>query len=547
MKKSPITPEQVFREYEQGVAFKQTVGQHGMFEQNRINERFYSGDQWHGANCGDNRPLVRHNIIRRIGDYKMAVVGSTPIAVDFSAEGVPATVELKNTVSRYRKALRDGAPTEPLSEGEEMQAVASALGEYFHTTAHRLGLDGLKARALRNAYLSGTGVLYTYWDDTVRTGLYADHARRTPICGDIACEVLEIEQVFFGDPYCEELQQQPYILIEQQMPLEQLRRLAARYGSPDKDAILPDGDKSAPEGRATLLTRFWKEWNEDGTACTVWAAQFCRGAVVRPAWEMGIRLYPLTAFRWTEKRSRAYGESEVPYLIPNQIAINRTVSAGVWAVMMMGMPIMLVNGDVVTQPITNDPGQIIPVYGSGEEVENAVRYVDPPAFSAQLDETVRNLINDTLTQAGVNTTLLGDVKPTNASAILAVRESSLMPLELLRGRFHRFIEELAHIWAEFWLTMYGDRALKLDCPDGVWYMPFNASRYRDLLLNIKVDVGEGSRYSESRTVETLDNLYRNGAITVKQYLSRLPQGYVPRLDALLQELEETGSRSHSDG
>lgn len=68
-------------------------------------------------------------------------------------------------------------------------------------------------------------------------------------------------------------------------------------------------------------------------------------------------------------------------------------------------------------------------------------------------------------------------------------------------------------------------------------MPFNADRYRDLLLSVTVDVGEGSQYSEARTVETLDNLYKNGAITVKQYLSRLPQGYVPRLDALLRELE----------
>lgn len=38
-------------------------------------------------------------------------------------------------------------------------------------------------------------------------------------------------------------------------------------------------------------------------------------------------------------------------------------------------------------------------------------------------------------------------------------------------------------------------------------------------------------------METLDNLYKNGVITVKQYLSRLPQGYVPKLDALLQELK----------
>ena len=142
-----------------------------------------------------------------------------------------------------------------------------------------------------------------------------------------------------------------------------------------------------------------------------------------------------------------------------------------------------------------------------------------------------------MTQAGISTTLLGDVKPDNTSAILAVREASLMPLEVIRNRYFAFFEQVARIWAEFWLTMYGDRALKLEQPDGILYMPFHADKYRDLLLTIAVDVGQGSQFSETRSVETLDNLYKNGIITAKQYLSRLPQGYVPKLDALLQELE----------
>lgn len=533
-----ITPEQVFGEYRRGITYKEAIGRHGMTEQSRINERFYSGDQWYGVNCGDNRPLVRHNVIKRIGDYKMAIVASSPVSVQFSAEGVPNTLELRGRVEAIRCRMQEGCESMgEITAEEEAQTVASALTDYFATTSRRLGLDTLGRHALRNAYISGTGVLYTYWDDRVRTGLYADVSRTKPIYGDIACEVLEIEHVTVGDPLVEDIQQQPYILIAQQKSAEYLQHLAKQYGSADWRAIRPDEGGEDMSAHTTLLTRFWKEWNEDRTVCTVKAMQVCRGAVVRPAWDMGVRLYPLSAFKWEEKRCRAYGESEIPHLIPNQIAINRTVSAGVWAVMMMGMPIMLVNGDVVTQPITNDPGQVIPVYGSGEEVQNAVRYVDPPAFSAQLDANVHSLISDTMTQAGVNTTLLGDVKPTNTSAILAVREASLMPLQMVQNRYFRFLEETARIWCEFWLAMYGNRALKIQQADGVWYMPFNADKYRDMLLSITVDVGNGSQYSEARSVETLDNLYKNGVITAKQYLSRLPQGYVPKLDSLLQELK----------
>lgn len=527
-----ILPRQVQEEYKQGAAYKNELGSRGMYEQNRMNERFYSGDQWQGVNCGDNRPLVRYNVIKRIGDYKMAVVGSSPVSVRFQAEGVPNTLALQDKITAYRQAMRDGAPVpEALTAEEEAQAVSGAMTDYFNTTARRLKLEMLKQRVLRNAYISGTGVLYTYWDDRVATGLYADTARRSPIRGDIAAEVLEIEQVYMGDPTLEDIQEQPYILIAQRRPVTELQRLAKRNGCKDWESI-----RAEEEGQAILLTRFWKQWDENGEICSVWGMQVCGDTVVRAPWELGLRLYPLAVFRWEEKRHQAYGDSEIPYLIPNQIAINRTVSAGVWSVMMMGMPIMLVNGDVVTQPITNDPGQVVPVYGAGEEVRDAIRYVDPPAFAGQVDANVQSLINDTMAQAGVSSTLLGDVQPNNTSAIIAVREASLMPLQMLQNRFYGFLEEVARIWSEFWLTMYGNRALKIEQEQGVWYMPFDSTRYRDLLLSIRVDVGRADPYSETRTVETLDNLFSHGVINAKQYISRLPRGVVPQMDALLREL-----------
>lgn len=527
--KGAVLPEQVQAEYRQATDYKRQLGSRGLYEQTRINERFYTGDQWYGVNCGDSRPLVRYNVIKRIGDYKMAVVGAQPVSVRFSAEGVPVTAASCELVEGYRSALRQGDKPEALPAEAAAQAMAAALTDYFATTAKRLKLEELKQRVLRNAYISGTGVMYTYWDDRIRTGLYADEAKTTPIYGDIAAEVLDIEQVYMGDPTVEDMQQQPYVIVAQRRSVTEIQRLAKAHGCRRWAEIRGE------DGHATLLTRFWKEWDENGNAA-VKAVQVCDTVTVRETWSLGVKLYPLSVFRWEEKRHQCYGESEIPYLIPNQIAINRTISAGVWAVMMMGMPMMLVNGDVVTGPITNDPGQIIPVYGSGEEVRDAVRYVDPPAFSAQLDSNVQGLIRDTMTQAGVSTTLLGDIEPHNTSAIIAVREASLMPLTMMQNRFYTFIEEMARVWAEFWMAMYGNRGLKIAEEEGVWYMPFDGNLCRDLLLSIGVEVGSGDTYSDSRTVETLDNLYANGIINAKQYLSRLPRGTVPRMEALLQEM-----------
>lgn len=496
------TPAGIFREYERGVRYKNGLGAKGLYEQNRINERFFIGDQWRGVRVGGDRPLVRHNIIKRIADYKMAVVGAAPLTVTYTADGIPNTVDLRRRTEENRRQGAQGRLPDRLGPEEEISLITSALSDYYRVTAERLKFGALRDQALRNAYITGSGVLYTYWDDAIATGLYADAARTAPIKGDIACEVLDIENVYLGDPGLEDLQAQPYILITQRKRVEDLRGQARRHGVPGWEAIKPDRDAPCADGeepKATLITRFWKSFDEDG-AFTIRAVQVCRDAVVRPAWDLGVRLYPLAQFNWERRKGSGYGESEITYLIPNQIAINRMITASVWAVMMMGMPMLVVNGDLVTQPVSNEPGQIFQVFGGAEEMEAAIRYVDPPAFSPQFEANIDSLIANTLTQSGVNSALLGDVDPDNAAAILAVREAAVMPLQVVQERFYTFCEDVARIWAEFWVTQYGRRSLRIEDEHGVWYLPFDGGRYRDLLLSVRVDVGASSPWSEERSI-----------------------------------------------
>lgn len=554
MKRKPWEPEQIFEEYETGRTFKSGLGRKGLYEQGKINERFYIGDQWHGARCGNDRPLVRHNVIKRIGDYKMAVVASNPVTVNYSVEGVPNTVGISDRARDERDAFAQGqiSPQETmgLPPEEELAVTMTALSDYFKTTAERVKFDDLKEQALRNAYVSGTGVLYTYWDDKIRTGLYADESGTTPIQGDIACEVLDIENVYFGDPNLYDVQAQPYIIIAQRKSVADLQREARRNGRSEAeiDAIKPDRDtgymagdmaEDEPEDsrKATVLTKFWKEWAKDGT-CKIMASVAVRGATIRYRWDTKLRLYPLAAFRWERRRNCAYGESEITYLIPNQIAINRMLTANVWAVMMLGMPLTLVNGDVVNQPITNDPGQIIKINGTSEDMLNAVRYVNPPNFAPAFDNNIASLISNTLTQSGANDAALGDVRPDNTSAIVAVREAATMPMQTVQNRFYSFVEDVARVWAEMWVTMYGRRSLKIEDENGVWYMPFDGEKYRDLLISVKVDVGASTLWSEIQSVNTLDNLLASQIITPKQYLERLPKGSVPNLSGLIREMQE---------
>ncbi|MCI8360111.1 MAG: hypothetical protein HFE86_02090 [Clostridiales bacterium] len=535
-----------------------------MFEQNKLNERFYAGDQWHGAKCGADRPLVRHNVIRRIGDYKISMIAGAPLSVCYSAEGVPETTDIKERAEALRSRVRQAGAAEEIAESEQPKAdeialVMSALNDYFKATAERVRLDDLKHDALKSAYLTGTGILYTYWDPDIRTGLYADAGQTKAITGDIACELLDVENVYFGDPSRDNVESQPYIILAQRRSVEELRREAGRNRRPEAEiqAIKPDnveymaGDRADTEQtdakNCTVLTRLWKEWDKEGKEYKVMAMRVVRGAVIRSPWDLKIRRYPLAKFSWDKRKGSIYGDTELTYLIPNQIAINRMVTASVWAVMVMGMPLMVVNNEVVPQAITNDPGQIIRVNGSGEDVASAVRYVAPPNFSPNYDNSVNSLIANTMTHAGANDAALGDMRPDNTSAIITLREAAAQPLQPYQNAFYAFIEEVARIWAEFWLYLYGRRSLKIADREGTWYLPFDGARYRQLALSVRVEVGASPLWSETETIRTLDNLLDRQIITAEQYLQRMPKGIIPDMAGIVKEMPGQAAEMNAGG
>ena len=121
-----------------------------------------------------------------------------------------------------------------------------------------------------------------------------------------------------------------------------------------------------------------------------------------------------------------------------------------------------------------------------------------------------------------------------------------MPLQITKNRFYRFIADIAHIWAEFWVMKYGARCLKVSDEQGSWYLPFDGKRYRDFVINVKVEVGASTLWGESQTVATLDNLLSHEIIDPVQYVSRLPHGVLPQQQSLLREMRERADGSASN-
>ena len=121
-----------------------------------------------------------------------------------------------------------------------------------------------------------------------------------------------------------------------------------------------------------------------------------------------------------------------------------------------------------------------------------------------------------------------------------MRDAALMPLQSVKKRFYSFIEELSRIWADFWITYYGTRKIKLSAKNGNSYISFNGQRYKGLIISAKVDVSSASSYSEKECLDTLITLFEKGIIDRKQLLSRIPDGIIPDIEGLIKdETEET--------
>ena len=133
---------------------------------------------------------------------------------------------------------------------------------------------------------------------------------------------------------------------------------------------------------------------------------------------------------------------------------------------------------------------------------------------------------------------LGDSKADNATALMTMRDAALMPLQIIKNRFYTFIEETARIWADFWVTYYGKRELKLKNSKGSYYIPFDASRYKHLALCAKVDVNTALIYGEKERTDMLLTLFEKGVLNRRELLLRLPKGTVSDIEGLLENEEE---------
>jgi hypothetical protein len=297
------------------------------------------------------------------------------------------------------------------------------------------------------------------------------------------------------------------------------------------------------DDKTTVLIRFWKSRETK----TVWAVETTKSMIVRKPWDTGLSLYPVTWLNWDFVQDSYHGQAMITGLIPNQIFINKLFAMSMISLMTTAYP-KIVYDKTRIQKWDNRVGAAIAV--SGGDVGSVARIIDPAQISPQIAQFIGLAVNYTQTFLGATDAALGEARPENTSAIIALQRASAVPGELTRQNLYESLEDLGRIYIDFMANHYGLRKVLVDQPDGFsgtaaaaglqstekLPVSFDFAQIRALCLSVKLDVGASAYWSEIASLQTLDHLLTQGKISLTDYLERVPNGYISKQQELLDKL-----------
>ena len=504
-----ITPEQVQAEYQKMLGYNTAVN---LDETVRANENFFIGKQWEGVDA-KGLPTPVYNFLKQVVLFSVANITTdnikmqaTPLACERTPEDVGRVAEIVN--KEFDRLF-------------EFNRVPNLVREY-----------------MRNAAVDGDSCLFTFWDDTVDAGF--------GLRGGIRTEIVDNMRVGFGNTACRDPQKQPYILVERREMTKELRRAAQEAGNPRWNDIQPDNEnhntdsyKNSSE-RSTVLLRMWKE-RKTGT---VWACEVSGRVMLREPWDMGLRLYPVTWINWDYIPDSYHGQALVTGLIPNQIFVNKLFAMSMISLMTSAFPRTVYDKTRIPK-WNNAVGAAIGV--NGGDVSGVAKIIDPAQISPQIAQFIQTSVDYTRQFLGATSAALGETRPDNTSAIIALQRAASIPSEITKQNLYKSIEDLGRIYLDFMAAYYGKRKVQVSMPDvgsdilafagkdpeELETVLFDYGILNDMPMALKLDVGASSYWSEMASVQTLDNLLMQDKITIEEYLERIPDGYIPKRQELI--------------
>ena len=514
-----------WQQYEDGKNYNRRIGHYATV---RENERFYRGDQWKDVDSGG-LPTPVFNLVGRIASYLTSSVLSYRMGVSFRCDSLPY--------------LPEGRRKERLEEQLELLN-RYLTGQYRHFSSGQSLRD-----AVQDAVITGDGIFYTYWDEGLGTG--------QPFRGDLRTVTVDSVNLFVADVTNSDLQSQEYLILAGREPVQSLRREALRHGcdeetvraiQPDSDVTEQAGDYSRMEnddpeaGKATFLLKF--ERDENGHVCF---EKSVRGAVIRRE-QTGMTHYPVAKFSWDRVKNSFHGASPLTQLIPNQKYVNKAYAMAMKHMADTAFSKVIYDKRLIPE-WSNEVGEAIGVV-SGGDIRTAAATIGVGEMQADYLRLIEQAVQQTKDLAGATDVALGEVDPTNTSAIIALREAAELPLDSVRASLCVCIGELAEIWLDMLGEYCGSRRLFAEFTHGGESLAavLDLELLRSEELHAVVDAGASGRYSKVTLLNTLNTLLQDGHITFAQYLERLPEGVLQDRETLLSEVKAaSGKEEKVDG
>lgn len=527
--------EKIYTLYNKGVNFNQQIE---LYQNVENNENFYVGKQWEGVQSNGN-PTPVFNLIRRVASFQVSKITADNFTIQTKPLNAIATYTEKQARDPMMGMGQQGNGPMMGMEQFTVEQICDVVNRQFMGLIERNKLVSLNREFVRNAAVDRDACLYSWFDPDMETGQEAK--------GDIRTEIVENTRVYFGNQNDKNVETQPYIILQMRWQLDRVKDLAKDNGV-DEDQIKTDQElqgnyyDNLTDDKVTVLTYFAR----DRKTGTIWSGKYTRNCVLEKLKDTGMKRYPIVWMPWDYVQNCYHGYSLVEQVIPNQVYINQLFAMTMRSLMSTAFPKVIYDKSRIRN-WDGGVGRAIAVNGGGD-LNNIARVMDPAAISPQVSQFIQMAIDYTQSLMGASDSALGDGRADNTSAIIALQRASDAPLELVKNNVYQALEDLAYIYLDMMRVYYGKRnvqvkmmsnnqlnnqPLQMTMPQQDFILPFDFSVLNDVVLNLTVDVGASSYWSEIATTQTLDNLLMQQVITLDEYLERLPDGFVSMKQELI--------------
>lgn len=504
--------------YDQNVSYCRMMG---MFTDTDRNHRMYNGDQWNGLKV-EGIEKVQYNFIKPIVKYKTGIIMTNLFAINYSSENFE-NKEFRNNATKICKLLNKKA---------------ARIWEHDY-------MDVKLRLVVKDAAINDEGIIYVTLDKG--TGLPTN-------------EIIDKNDIFYGNENDSDIQSQPYILVKQRKPVSEVQQIARDNGVSDDMLVHIMGDyenieeagETAKYEKDTMCTLVTKLYKSEGR---VYFAQSTRYVEIKKDRNTGLKYYPVAHLIWEEKKGSARGEGEVRQLIPNQLETNKTAMRRALTVKNTAYPNKVANIDKISNPNDVDRvGSTIKAKGGStiDDVAKIFSYVQPAQMSTDAEKLLNELINSTRELAGAGEIATGQVNPENASgrAILAIKQATEQPLTEHLVYVKGFVEDLARIHLDY-ITVYND---SIQLEDEVIDPMTNEkttvlvevlkASLEALQPVVKVDITPKGAFDKYAQEQSVENLLTSGMFSaqripeLKLYIKTLDDDSVMPKQKLLDMIEE---------